>query len=128
MFLSALAASFVRNIHGLAVSIGFMGLGSGCLRIRSVAVASQLFSAEKRSLALSFATIGTPLGAALLPLLWRYLLDNFTIYQVTFLLAAMISHLFIASLLMQGQFCKLEHEASKANNLTHYDNLILNHA
>jgi len=76
MFVSAIMASLAGNIYTLAAAIAGLGLGSGIYRIRTVSVASQLFPAETRSLAISIATVGTPLGSALLPLLWRYLLGK----------------------------------------------------
>jgi hypothetical protein len=82
------------------VCISLLGLGNGCYRIRGTSVVSNCFQPENRSLALSIATTGTPLGAATMPILWRFLLYHFTISQIFLILAGILSHLFIAALLM----------------------------
>ena len=74
MFIAAILASMATNIYALAAAFGGMGLGSGLLEIRSLSVSSQLFPDESRSFAISIAKIGTPLGSACFPILWRYLL------------------------------------------------------
>ena len=94
-------ASMTRNIYLLATTVGLIGVGLGFFRVRSLSIACQQFSAEQRSLALSIGLAGTPMGSSTLPVLWRFLLDRFTVHQVMLILSGLLGQMFIAALLFK---------------------------
>merc|ERR1712227_354307 len=113
-----MGASLVNDLWSLAGAIAIIGFGLGLFRVRSISIASQYFSAEKRAMALGFALVGTPLGSAILPALWRFLLYNYTVKQTLLIMTGLLLNMLIAALLLQEP--QVEKEEKKKNEPDHW--------
>jgi len=107
-FVGGVCCSMADNLYLLILSVGCVGFGLGLCRVRSISIASQGFSADKRALALAVGFMGTPIGSALLPILWRFLLNRFTVKQVLLIMSGLLAQIFIAALLPRETTTKVD--------------------
>jgi len=96
----SILVSFSVNLYMLSGSLALMGTGLGVYYIRAKSIVAQSFDASKRSLGISIGVTGTALGAAILPIIYKFLMDRFTIKQVSLIISGIVSHLFIAAVLI----------------------------